>query len=667
MARPPNFRDYFQDELKYLYDRGREFAAAHDDIAAELHLSDLQDPDVAMLLKGFAFLTGRIRQNLDAQFPSLLYPLLGQIWPHALRPTPAATVVEFKQRPGSREPQELPSGTRVRTMRIAKTVGWFTTAYPVNVLPLRLDVPDTETPQTRAERPAVYLGTSELRLRLKILPGAKLVADKDGKRVELPLRLHVRKQLGQPYGLYSLLGQTWKERPLRAIRVRMLDGKGVEIAGKTLSADCLRPLGFAPEESLLPYQDRLPKHDGAATPEDWKDDREEDKQRVAFPHYRHLHEYLFFPTKYMFFDLEFDGFLLSSPPGDRLEIIFDLDPAAVEHVTLAENPADNIRLNASPVINLFHQKVSRTLDQRQAEHLIRPEGDLEHHDIFSIVAVAGHLQKSRQPIKYQPFFSFKNRHDQRLYQVHLRERATNNEQTSSDERSRVSTYRAVDTYLSLIEPENAEPPFSLSVDLFLTNRDLFSNRSEVIFDRNGAEVSGALEVIGLGELSTPAAMPVGRDGLWRFFAHTMLGLNQFRDVESLRTLIELYHLPSWDKDRDKLAKERDRNPKERDRIQPLLRAIQSVNAKADSQVCRLPDDDEEADKPRPPVLVRGTHLQIRMDDTQLGRGALALFGSVLNYHLAESAPVNTFTRLTIESQNGEVLTWPPRTGTQRLL
>jgi len=94
MARgSPRFRDYFQDELDYLEQRSQEFAQANPDIAADLHLRDLKDPDVAMLLKGFAFLSGRIRQSLDAEFPELLYPLMAQLWPHALRPTPAATVV----------------------------------------------------------------------------------------------------------------------------------------------------------------------------------------------------------------------------------------------------------------------------------------------------------------------------------------------------------------------------------------------------------------------------------------------------------------------------------------------------------------------------------------------------------------------------------------------
>lgn len=58
------FNKYYQDELSYLREMGREFSQAHPDAAPYLSEAGA-DPDVERLLEGFAFLSGRIRQRLD--------------------------------------------------------------------------------------------------------------------------------------------------------------------------------------------------------------------------------------------------------------------------------------------------------------------------------------------------------------------------------------------------------------------------------------------------------------------------------------------------------------------------------------------------------------------------------------------------------------------------
>ena len=58
------FNKYYQDELTYLRDLGREFSEAYPD-AAQFIGERGSDPDVERLLEGFSFLTARIRQKLD--------------------------------------------------------------------------------------------------------------------------------------------------------------------------------------------------------------------------------------------------------------------------------------------------------------------------------------------------------------------------------------------------------------------------------------------------------------------------------------------------------------------------------------------------------------------------------------------------------------------------
>ena len=69
---------YYQDELDYLRELGREFARDNPEIAHALGAPG-SDPDVERLLEGVAFLTGRIRQKLDDSkitFPQMFGTLL---------------------------------------------------------------------------------------------------------------------------------------------------------------------------------------------------------------------------------------------------------------------------------------------------------------------------------------------------------------------------------------------------------------------------------------------------------------------------------------------------------------------------------------------------------------------------------------------------------------
>ena len=89
---------YYQDELRYLYQAGKEFARTHPDIARYLHIDseskDDRDPYVERLFEGFAFLTGRIRERLDDELPELTESLCT----YALAPLPEAGSFRFYHR-----------------------------------------------------------------------------------------------------------------------------------------------------------------------------------------------------------------------------------------------------------------------------------------------------------------------------------------------------------------------------------------------------------------------------------------------------------------------------------------------------------------------------------------------------------------------------------------
>uniref|UniRef100_UPI0013DFC516 type VI secretion system baseplate subunit TssF n=1 Tax=Pseudomonas viridiflava TaxID=33069 RepID=UPI0013DFC516 len=88
---------YFDAEMRYLREAGKEFAQALPDRAAQLNLDKpgAQDPYVERLFEGFAFLMGRLREKLDDDLPELTEGLVSLPWPHYLRTIPSLSVVEL--------------------------------------------------------------------------------------------------------------------------------------------------------------------------------------------------------------------------------------------------------------------------------------------------------------------------------------------------------------------------------------------------------------------------------------------------------------------------------------------------------------------------------------------------------------------------------------------
>ncbi len=55
-----------------------------------------QDPDVERLLEGFAFLTGRLQQQLDKELPEVAHTLVELLWPSYTRPIPSFSIIQFE-------------------------------------------------------------------------------------------------------------------------------------------------------------------------------------------------------------------------------------------------------------------------------------------------------------------------------------------------------------------------------------------------------------------------------------------------------------------------------------------------------------------------------------------------------------------------------------------
>lgn len=350
------FHKYYQDELAYLRELGRDFARKHPGSARWLEETGT-DPDVERLLEGFAFLTGKLREKLDDELPELTHSLVELFWPHLLRPMPAMTILQFAPTPkGQGKPIEVERGTLVESQPVDGTACPFRAAYSTTVRALsvaELEVGPGSAPYLRLAMTGP-------------LGAAKLALD--------TLRLHLA---GEPLAARSL-----RLCLLRYVKRVVARAPGAEPV--VLAAARVEPVGLRPDETLVPIPDG------------------------SHPSLLPLWEHAAFPGKFSFVDVSGLSGVARLGAATRFELLFELShlPNDMPPVSAA-----NVLLNCVPAVNLFaHDAAPIALDQTRAEHRVRPQGaDPRHHEVFSIDRVTGLAEGDPQPRRYEPFLSFGGR------------------------------------------------------------------------------------------------------------------------------------------------------------------------------------------------------------------------------------------------------------------
>lgn len=361
------FHKYYQDELAYLRELGRDFARKHPGSARWLEETGT-DPDVERLLEGFAFLTGKLREKLDDELPELTHSLVELFWPHLLRPIPAMTILQFAPTPkGQGKPIDVERGTLVESQPVDGTACPFRVAYRTVVRALsvaELEVGPGSAPYLRlvltGPLSAAKLGLDVLRLHLA---GEPLAA----RSLRLCLLRHARRIVARAPGVEPVV----------------LDGARVEV------------VGLRPDETLVPVP------------------------AGSHPSLLPLWEHAAFAGKFSFVDVSGLAGVARLGAATRIELTFELShlPNDMPPVSAA-----NVLLNCAPAVNLFpHDASPIALDQARAEHRVRPQGtDPRHHEVFSIDRVTGLAQGEAQPRRYESFLSFGVRGDGPLWHARRR-------------------------------------------------------------------------------------------------------------------------------------------------------------------------------------------------------------------------------------------------------
>ena len=609
--------EYYVRELTYLRQMGIEFARKYPGVAGRLMLEpdDCGDPHVERLLEGFAFLAARVHRRIDDDFPELSESLLKIVHPSYLRPLPSMTIIECLPDPGQGKKtagMRVPRGAELVSKATVEQLSCkFRTAYSVDLWPFSVDEAEWRQPE-RMKRPARTSAGEQVvaaaRLHLQCLGDVVFHG--------LPLekaRFHLSGDANVVYPLYELLSESCIEIQLRDPK----DPKKLIV----LDPGLIRMVGFDADESLLPFDRR--STDG----------------------YRLLQEYFTFPEKFLFFDLEGLEPLSTMGFGSEAEIVFlfsRFERAERQQGLELGVSARTFRLSCTPAINLFKQTAEPILlSQTKHEYTIVP--DSRHSalmEIFSIEEVVAANPKLRQSVVLEPMHTY--RHQTRTQNDLACWTATRHLNELGEREPSVMTISVVDLTGQMTEPEADV----LTVRTLCTNFDLPTRF-------NFGAVAGDFEAIGHAAAKTVTAIkrptpsvdpPAEAGQTWRLIS--LLSLNYLSLNEegraAMQEILRLHNLTG--------------SAASENQIGGILRMKSSPHfAMVESAFGLVP--------------VRGTLVEIELDEQQFAGGGAHLFSAILDRFLAGYCSMNSFSQLIARTnlRKEEIAKWPPRAGNQALL
>lgn len=596
---------YYNRELTYIRQLAGEFAESHPKIASRLRLSGdvVEDPHVSRLIEGFAYLNARIRQKLDDDFPELTDALLNVLYPHYLAPIPSMAILQFVTLPDIAARHDISAQTRLETDPISGEPCRFSTCYPVELWPIELADASFAShtrgaPATSRSREASAVLRMTLRTTATGLSFSQLKPES--------LRFFLSGQPQQVYPLYELLFNN-------VVQIAVLSG---DEQIRVLEADAIRPVGFEPDEGMLPY----PPQSALG--------------------YRLLTEFFAFPEKFLFFDIT-ELAEATASAGEQVELVFYLNRAfsELDHTVRAETFA----LGCTPMVNLFRQPAEPIpLTHTQTEYRVVPDARREMAtEVYSIDKVTA-VSPSGEKVQYRPFYGV--------------DRGTHRSATqtmwSAARRASRPDDPGTDMYLSVVDQQftpAATPNWIVHAQTTCLNRDLPS-RLPYGGGQPHLQISeGSAPVSQLRCLTAPTRTlrpELGAGSRWRLISHLSLNHLSLSDDEAgasaLREILYLYDIgDSAD-------------------ARAMIDGVLSIRSRRVTG--RVMSDGHSG-------LANGVEITVEFDEQRFAGSSLYLFASVLERFMALYSSINSFTRFvaTVKGRDGVLRKWPTRAGERVIL
>lgn len=483
------FNKYYQEELLYLRELGREFSQAFPALAPML-ADRGADPDVERLLEGVAFLTGRIRQKLDDEIPEIVVAIASLLFPHLVRPLPSTTILELTSiAHAARESARIPIGAEFLSIEVDGTPCRFRSTAPCDIWPITIE-------DVRLE--SLPAGKQQLRIELALTPGTNIEA-----LLSSPMRFHLAGDVHDALRMLSWLMVETED--VSVIESRPSGGGEREIS---LGRTALSPVGFSEDEPLLSMG------------------------RVAFPGFRLLEEYYVLPQKFAFFEVRDVARVAAfGPDTKRFALVLRFGRRMPDAAPITR---ESVKLHCVPIINLFETTADPIrLAPNRERFLVRTAGLApKAGEVYSIERVEAIERGRGHRVEIPCFYDFSHRASGTgfFYTPHYSPSVVGD---------------GVDVSVSFGTPEDSQelPDAEVaSLQLLATNRALASRlRPGEIRVPTAATPSGVV-FRNLYPTTPHVSPPFGRELHWRVVAHAAMGIRSLTEPEVLRSVLDVYNL-----------------------------------------------------------------------------------------------------------------------------
>lgn len=511
------FNDYYKKALTSLRTQGAEFSKRNPALSTYLS-KEGQDPDVERLLEGFAFLSGRLQQQLDQELPEVAHTLVQLLWPNYIRPIPSYSIIQYDSIKDDTTNIKIKKHTEVLSKIKPNVIQCkFRTTYDTIIMPFNLKDINYYTHGEKAS----------LELNMKMTASGTLE-----DLIFNNLRVHLSGSKFIAQDLYLILTKF-----VEKIEIDIFSKDNESLKKIEIDKNSIVPVGFESSEYIVPYP------------------------RNVFDGYMLLQDFFCFKDKYLFLDIKnlkeiknIDSSLLKESREFSLKITFS------KKITNSVSPKkENFSLYCTPVINLFEtDSVPIRKNQAEDEFIVIPSNlNKEHSEVFSIENVRGWVSSKNTYQNYLPFESFE----------HIDEE---NEYYSSKIKLSVDGDRT-HTYLrfsatSGIEVNVNNANATVSVKILATNKNVASNL--LLGDICIANTLSSTSNISFKNITIPSASyppPISGDFLWRVISNMSLNYLSLDNIKTLRSIIETYDfLGVYDK-------------KQKEKTNMILKGIESIS------------------------------------------------------------------------------------------
>jgi type VI secretion system protein ImpG len=587
-------REYYERELNIMQRFNAEFAAEFPAQAGRLGMDGGQrdDPHIERFIQATALSNARTAKLIDDNDQKMTEALLQVNYPHYLRPFPSTAILRIDMRRGVKSmtaPCLIAKGATLTARSSNASLCRFKTVYDVHLTPIAVaKVAFSSFCQVPPALPRPAEVNAMLSIDLECATPGMCFA-----QVEQDLRVFID---AEP----SLCAHTRDALFMRA-KVAYLEISGTWLVLKGVP---LKPVGFAPNEALLP------------------------RSPLSHHAYLLLTEFFAYPEKFSFFDIDW-AVLATHLQGDSRRVTLHLglaDLPADSHLaqSLSQLSSSNFVLGCTPVVNLFKRAgCPIDLTHTATDYALNVNGNLaEEYDIYSVDKVTT-VEKSRRGHtfnEFRPYYSLRH-----------------GEQGSSSGRYYVVRRDALmavtnpghETRIALVnlefDPLNAADA-SVSIDLTCTNRDM-PVRLGCGDAASAISLDQATDALALRLLRRPTPQyRFNAEDHWRLIAHLSLSHCALSPdgLSLLKETLTMYDLP--------------RSP-------VTQRQIAGIVGLAHQQTTAWMRDDGRSS------LVQGLAVRVIVDEDAFAGTGLHLFASVLDHFFGLYVHCHCFTQLTVLSQS----------------